>query len=346
MPSAPTTSSAAPIAAPTPATIAFHREALVLDGLTPLYTLDEPYAQSLAEGGVDAGFLSVASDASWDVVLQRVETCLAKIEKSGCFVQATTAADLRAAKAQGKIAILFVTQASDMIEKDLKRVRILHKLGFRILGLCYTFANLMGDGCGERRNAGVSYLGRDLIAAVNELPMLLDLSHSGHQTSLEAAELARAPCVTHSNAYAVEANDRNKKDEVLRIVAQKGGAFGLNALPRTVRADDPSLHDMMAHLDHLIRVMGAGHVGIGLDYVEGFKKAGHVMPQSVRNRTLRPDIFGSVDDFLNQSYPRGLEDIRKLPNLTQAMTDRGYDAATMRNVLGESWVRAIERHAG
>ena len=323
-----------------------HRSALVVDGLTPLYTLDAPYTESLVEGGVDACFLSVASDASWDVVLQRVEMCLTKIEKSSLLVQATTAAEIRAAKAAGKIAMVFVTQASDMIEKDLKRVRVLHKLGFRVLGLCYTFANLMGDGCGERRNAGVSYLGRDLIAAVNELPMMLDLSHSGHQTSLEAAELARAPCITHANAYAVHANDRNKQDEVLKIVAHKGGAIGLNALPRTVRDEAPALDDMLRHLDHLMAVMGAEHVGLGLDYVEGFKKAGQVLPQSIRNRTLRPDIFGSVDDFLNQPYPREMEDIRKLPNLTRALLARGIDEPTLRNVLGESWLRAVERNIG
>ena len=149
-----------------------------------------------------------------------------------------------------------------------------------------------------------------------------------------------------SNAYAVNANDRNKKDEVLRIVAAKGGAIGLNALPRTVKAEDPGIEDMLRHLDHLLAVMGPEHVGLGLDYVEGFKDAGHILPQSIRNRTLRPDIFGSVDDFLNQSYPRGLEDIRKAPNLTQGMCDRGHSDKDIKAVLGESWLSAIERNIG
>ena len=143
---------------------------------------------------------------------------------------ATCAADFRAAKSKGKVAMMLITQAADMIGSDLKRVGIMHRLGFRILGMCYTFANLVGDGCGERRNAGVSFLGRDLIAAVNELPMMLDISHSGHQTSLESVELARRPCATHANAYAVVANDRNKKDEVLKIIKEKGGVIGLCGL--------------------------------------------------------------------------------------------------------------------
>jgi membrane dipeptidase len=325
---------------------ALHQQALVLDGLTPYYTLDEPYTASLIAGGISGALLSVVSDATWDATLQRTEIALEKIEKSPHLMLATRAADLTAAKAQGKIAMMLITQAADMIGSDLKRVGIMYRLGFRILGLCYTFANLVGDGCGERRNAGVSFLGRDLIAAVNELPMMLDVSHSGHQTSLEAAELARRPCVTHANAYAVVANDRNKQDEVLKVIAAKGGVIGLCGLPRAVHHPAPTLDHMLDHLDYLVKTMGADHVGLGLDYVEGYKDAGVVLPQSRRNRTLRPDIFGSVDDFLNQAYPRGLEDIRKAPNLTQGMIDRGYSEKDIRQVLGASWLRAIETNIG
>jgi len=325
---------------------ALHQQALVLDGLTPYYTLDELYTASLLEGGINGALLSVVSDATWDATLQRTETALEKIEKSPHLMIATCAADFRAAKSKGKVAMMLITQAADMIGSDLKRVGIMHRLGFRILGMCYTFANLVGDGCGERRNAGVSFLGRDLIAAVNELPMMLDISHSGHQTSLEAVELARRPCATHANAYAVVANDRNKKDEVLKIIREKGGVIGLCGLPRSVHHPDPTLAHMLDHLDYLVKTMGAEHVGLGLDYVEGYKDAGVVLPQSRRNRTLRPDIFGSVDDFLNQAYPRGLEDIRKAPNLTQGMLDRGYSDENITHVLGASWLRAIEKNIG
>ncbi len=323
-----------------------HKQALVLDGLTPFYTLDEPYTASLLEGGVDAALLSVVSDATWEMTLQRTEIALTKIEKSEHLMLARCAADFGAAKAAGKVAMMLVTQAADMIGSDLKRIGIMHRLGFRILGLCYTFANLAGDGCGERRDAGLSFLGKELIAAVNELPMMLDLSHSGHQTSLEAAQLARAPCCTHANAYAVNANDRNKKDEVLKLIAAKGGVIGLCGLPRSVHHPEPTLVHMLGHLDYLVQTMRAEHVGLGLDYVEGYKQAGIVLPQSRRNRTLRPDIFGSVDDFLNQSYPRGLDNIRQLPNLTQGMIDRGYNEQDIKWVLGASWVRAIAAHVG
>lgn len=326
--------------------LALHHGALVLDSLTPLYTLDAPYTEAMIAGGVNAAFLSVASEATWDMTLARTEMALEKIGRNPNLVLATTAAEIRAARTQGKVAMVLVTQSAEMAEKDLTRIGIMHRLGYRVLGLAYTFANLYGDGCGELRDAGLTFLGKDLIAAVNELPMMLDLSHAGHRTSLEAATLARAPCVTHANAYAVNANDRNKKDEVLKLLAQKHGVIGLCGLPRSVKAADPALGDMLDHLDYMIRLIGAEHVGLGLDYVEGFKNSGVIMPQSRRNRTLRPDIFGSVDDFLHQPYPRNLETIDKLPNLTQGMLDRGYRDEEVRAVLGESWVDAFGRHVG
>ena len=114
---------------------ALHARALVLDGLTPYYTLDEPYTTSLLEGGVSGAFLSVVSDATWDATLQRTETALEKIEQSPHLMLATRAADFKTAKARGKIAMMLITQAVDMIGNDLKRVGIMHRLGFRILGL-------------------------------------------------------------------------------------------------------------------------------------------------------------------------------------------------------------------
>ncbi len=325
---------------------ALHRDAFVLDGLTPVYVLDEPYTEGMRAGGIDAGFLSIASEATWDFTLARIESCLTKIERNPLLLLATCAEDMRRARREGKIALMMVTQSAEMIGDQLNRLGILYRLGLRVLGLAYTFANPYGDGCGERRNAGLTFLGRDLVAAVNELPMMLDLSHAGARTSFEAAELARAPCVTHSNAFTVVANDRNKHDDTLRIVAQKAGVIGLCALPRSVRHPDPTLADMMVHLDYMLSLMGERAVGLGLDHVEGFKDAGFIMPHSRRNRTLRPDIFGSVQDFLDVPYPAGIETIRQAPNVTQAMLDRGYSEARIRAVLGENWLAAIERHIG
>ena len=122
--------------------------------------------------------------------------------------------------------------------------------------------------------------------------------------------------------------------------------IGLCGLPRSVHHPDPTLDHMLDHLDYLVKTMGAEHVGLGLDYVEGYKDAGVVLPQSRRNRTLRPDIFGSVDDFLNVDYAKDLERIDKLPNLTRGLLGRGYTEAQVKKILGENWVNTFERFVG
>jgi membrane dipeptidase len=144
----------------------------------------------------------------------------------------------------------------------------------------------------------------------------------------------------------VTPNDRNKKDEVIGTVVMKGGVIGLNALPRTVSATNATLEGMLDHVDYITKKFGMQALGLGLDYVEGFKKAGHIMPQSVRNRTLRPDIFGSVEDFLNVEYAADLEKIEKLPNLTRGLLARGYSEENVRRILGENWVTALEKFVG
>lgn len=321
-----------------------HSEALVLDALTPYYVLDEPYTTGLVEGGVKAIFLSVVSPSTWDETLRRTDTALSKIEKSSILTLATTAQEIRDASTRGKVAVVLITQAADMIEKDFQRIGVMYRLGFRIIGLCYTFANLYGCGCGELRDGGVTFLGKDVIAAINEYPIMVDVSHSGHETSLDAVQLAKAPVVTHANAYTVTPNDRNKKDEVLKVVAEKGGVVGLNALPRTVAAKDPSLEHMLDHVDYITQKFGTEHMGLGLDYVEAHKQAGKPLPQSTRNRTLRPDIFGTLDEYFSQAYAKDLEKIEKLPNLTRGLLARKYSKNDIRLILGESWVRAFGRN--
>lgn len=229
-----------------PQAIAFHREQVVFDGLSLQYILDEPYVERHLEGGVTATNLTVATEnQDWDQVLRTVEASLEKVARHPDLTLATTSEHVRAAKRDGKIAVILGTQGSDFFGSQIWRVDILHRLGIRFVGLAYTGATLLGDGCGETRDAGLSFLGRDFIERVNALPVLLDLSHSGHRTRREAVELALHPICTHSNSYAVHANDRNTKDEVVAAIAGKSGVVGLCGMPRSVADRDPTIGDML-----------------------------------------------------------------------------------------------------
>lgn len=333
-----------------PEALALHRQIIVFDCLSLQYQLDPPYVGQALEGGVTATNMTVATEnETWDTVMRTVDSTLEKVARHPDMVQATSAADVRAAKKAGKLAVVMGLQGSESLHKALHRVSLLHRLGVRFIGLAYTGATLFGDGCGETRNAGLTFLGKDFIAAVNELPMLLDLSHSGHQTRLEAAEFALHPVCTHSNAYAVNPNDRNTKDEVALIVARKGGVMGVCGLERSVWPEQPTVEHLVDHADHYLRLLGPGHVGIGMDYTAGYQdsyRAGVPAKQSHKWRTWRPDIFGTLEDFYTKPYPRGVETIEKLPNLTQTLLDRGYTTDVVSDIMGEAWVRCLEGAVG
>ena len=331
-------------------TIAFHRESLVFDCLSLYYILDEPYTERVLQAGVDVANVTISSEReNWDDFLRRFETAFEKIETNPSLVLATYSDDVIAAKKAGKLAIIPGTQGSSMIGPHIYRVELLHRLGLRFFGPAYTGATVYCDGCGETRNAGLSFLGQELIECVNGLGMLLDLSHVGHQSRLEAAELATHPVCTHSNSYSINANDRNTKDETAAIVARKGGVMGVCGLPKTVAPEDPTLDHMLDHADHYITTLGHENVGVGFDFVEAYKEdywAGNKDHKPPKWRILRPDIFGTMEDFFNKTYPRGLESISLFPNMTQGLFDRGYDRDQVAGIIGGNWFRKFKEVVG
>jgi len=330
--------------------IALTKSSFVFDCLSLNYVVDEPYAARCAEGGVNAMNLTVAAETeSWDETLRKTDEYLTKMARSAYLRPATNSAEIAAANAQGKIAVILGTQGASMLEDKVERLNVLHRLGFRYFGLAYTGANLFADGCGERRDAGISFIGRDLIALVNELDLILDLSHCGHRTRWEATELAKYPVCTHSNAYAVNPNDRNTKDETAKAIAAKGGILGLCGLPRSVWPTDQTLSRLIDHGDHYVKTIGAAHVGLGFDFIEGWveaTKAGKMQHKPPKWRVLRPDIFGTTEDFFTDTYPIGMHSIRLLPNLTQELMDRQYSRDQIVGILGANWLRHFKMACG
>lgn len=328
----------------------FHDNNLVFDGLAIAYVLDEKFTRRAIEGGVNAANVTFALEEDWDKTLHNFERHLTKIDKSPLLMLCKTADDVVAAKQKGKLGIVIGTQGASMIENQDQfwRIETMTRMGLRFLGLAYTTANALGDGCGEKRDAGLTYLGEELIALVNTLPLMLDLSHCGHRTRAEATALARAPVCTHSNSDALRGNGRNTTDATVKAMAAKGGVIGVCGLPQSLADETPTLDDLLNHLDHFVKLVGVDHVGIGMDYVEAYQEQPSVVapPSVVYWRTRRPDIFGPLSAFGRQSYPIGVESVRKLPNLTQGLFDRGYSEDEVKALLGGSWLRAMHKFCG
>lgn len=336
-------------------TLAFHQGTLIFDSLSLNYVLDEAYTDRVLAGGVNATIVTFAAEDAWgtsplwDATQRLVETGLEKIERSEAMILAICADDIVAAQAKGKLAVIMGFQSASMIGRDFWRLRLLHRLGLRCLQLNFNAANLYGDGWGERRNGGLTFLGRELIEAANELKMMLDLSHCGQRTTLEAIDIARAPVCTHANAYSVNPNDRCKKDEVIRALVAKGGMVGVQFAPSQVKLQDPrnaTLDDAVKHVDYYKTLVGDQHVGIGTGFTEGFQEHNIVLPESARWRRLRPEMLGPVEEFVTLSYPKGIESIQLLPNFTQALFDRGYSKGVVTAVLGGNWLRTFRAFVG
>ena len=177
-----------------------------------------------------------------------------------------SAADIRRAHAEKRIGLLYGFQNCAMMGKDATRVDVFADLGVRVFQLTYNPANQIGDGSMAPENRGITAFGREVIARLNERRVMVDLSHSGQRTCLEAARASRAPIsINHTGCRAVTDLPRNKTDEELRLVAEKGGFVGIYFMPFLDRTGHASAADVVAHIDHAVNVCGEDHVGIGTD---------------------------------------------------------------------------------
>jgi membrane dipeptidase len=177
-----------------------------------------------------------------------------------------TAADILKAKREKKFAWLWGTQDSSMVSPDLDRLAQLKKDGVMSVQLTYNNGNLAGDGSIEPRNGGLTKLGKATIERVEAEKLLLDLAHGGARTMAEAAAFAKRPLViSHTGARALADHPRNTSDETIRAVADKGGVVGVYFMPFLTLDSHPKGADLIAHVEHVAKVAGEDHVGIGTD---------------------------------------------------------------------------------
>jgi len=314
---------------------ALHHEAVVIDGACPMVNPREikRHLPALRAGGVTCTVGTVASIESARGALGQVAAWYPRARAfPDDLVLASSAADIEAAKRTGRVAVVLQFQGGNPFEYDPNLVEAFHRLGVRIVQLTYNARNPLGDGCTERTDVGLSDLGLAVIAELNRLGMLLDLSHVGIRTSLEALEASRAPAIfSHSNAGAVCDHPRNLTDEQLRLVARKGGVVGVNAFPPFVRRDGaPTVEDLLDHVDYLVQVMGANHVGLGLDF-------------ATENEDDY-EYFGYKPEFYPRppwTYPAGIDGFAAIPNVTRGLVERGYGDDDVRKILGGNFLRVF-----
>lgn len=179
-------------------------------------------------------------------------------------------ADFAAAQKAGKLAIILGYQNVPGVERDLALLELFHGLGVRVIQVAHNIRNLYADGCNEPADAGLSALGRELVAELNHLSMVIDLSHVGNRSGIDVCAISKQPVTaTHANAFSIHPNVRNKHDALLDALKSNGGVIGITYLPPLVADGAPGHAEVLKHLRHIVERIGFAHVGIGSDFITG-----------------------------------------------------------------------------
>ena len=249
-----------------------YQRAIVIDSLCgPFLDTDTPPDSELLKVIQQSGITAInftISDRTFEGTLKNLAWLEALIEKyPNTFVFVRQPADIGNAKRDKKLGVLPGFQYTAFLEDDPERIPMFRDLGVRIMQLTYNNRSIFGDGCLEPGNAGLSNAGIAAVRKMNEVGVAVDLSHSGYRTTSEAiATSAKPVLISHSGCAAVYQHPRNKPDEILKALADRGGYFGVYLMPYLVASPTvPTRQHVLDHLVHAINVCGVDHVGIGSD---------------------------------------------------------------------------------
>lgn len=305
--------------------------------------LAEAHASGLTAVNITLGYVSGPDDPFEASVRDIAATDVLVREHAGDVMKILTAADIRRAKAEHKIGLIYGFQNGAMMGKDASRVDIFAGLGVRVFQLTYNPANQLGDGSMAKENRGLTPFGREVVARLNACRVMVDLSHSGEQTCLEAARVSTAPIsINHTGCRAVTDLPRNKTDAELRLVAEKGGFVGIYFMPFVNASGHANAEDVVAHIDHAVKVCGEDHVGIGTDgsvtQIDDLQAYQAELAKEIAQRRAagisaageRPDTYPFVVDL------RGPQQFHRL---AQLLAQKGYSSGRIEKILGLNFLR-------
>jgi membrane dipeptidase len=318
---------------------ALHRDAVVIDGLV-ISRWSRDVFEAMHRGGLSAanctcsvweGFRdTMVNITQWQRWCRDNDDILRLVHGT---------ADILEAKREGRVGIILGWQNTSALEDRVEFVELFKRLGVGVMQLTYNTQNLVGSGCWESQDAGLSDFGREVVHEMNRVGVLIDLSHVGAATSRETVLHSNKPVAyTHCCPTGLKDYPRNKTDEELKLIADRGGFIGVATYPPFLPwGDDTTVDHCVEVFDYMINLVGEDAVGIGTDFtqdqdVEFFRwlrsDKGHgrtLVPGQVRVPQL-PKGFGALDEY---------------PSLTEAFVRHGWAESRIRKVLGENWLRML-----
>ncbi len=321
-----------------------HRQQIVIDGLQYSNWSREIFEQ-LQAGGVTMVHATIVYHEQIRETLLRIGEWNRMFELHGDLIMPVKSADdIRLAKQLGKIGIMFGAQNCSPIEDDIDMVAIMRELNLMIMQLTYNNQSLLACGCYEAEDSGVTRFGRQVIAEMNRVGMIVDMSHSAERSTLEAIEISSRPIViSHANPNSFHPAKRNKSDTVLKALGESGGLLGFSLYPFHLK-DGPdctldAFCDMVARTADL---MGVDQIGIGTDLCQ--EQPLDVL-EWMRNGRWSKEMDYGEGSKSNADWPRPLEwfkDSRDFPNLTKGLLNRGFSEQEVAKIMGLNWLNFFD----
>ncbi len=318
-----------------------HRDAIVIDGLV-IANWRRSVFENMVRGGLTAANCTCAVWEGFSETMANIARWKRWfVEHDDLILQVRTAEDIHRAKAAGKVGIILGWQNTYAIETSLDNLRLFHDLGVRVMQLTYNTQNLVGSGCWETEDRGLSDYGRDVIDLLNELGIVIDLSHVGEKTGYEAIEHSNRPVAfTHVVPRGILDLPRNKSDDLLTFGASKGAFIGASTYPLFLPSGlETTVDDCVRAFDKIIDLVGPDNVGIGTDFTEGHGPAFFDWLRSDKGDG-RPLTRGRISGV--PPNPIGMDGPAEYGNLTAAMLRAGWPEDRVRAVMGGNWLRFLE----
>jgi membrane dipeptidase len=285
-----------------------------------------------------AGFTFVSASAedfppTFDGVIQLVQR-FREVARAAAdwLVVGSSLAEIDAGRRAGKLVVGLNIQDTIQLGTDLSRVEALHAIGVRHMLLAYNVRNFVADGCAEMADAGLSNFGRQVVREMGRVGMVVDCSHTGRRSTLEAIELSEgAPVFSHSNVYAVCRHIRNIHDDQIRACAARDGVIGITGIGAFLGDVEAKPETVFRHLDYVATLVGPRHVGLGLDYVRNIAEAWEAV--RAQKDTAWPDPTGT------QLYEGACFQPEQLGELVGIMLSHGYSRDVIKGILGANFRR-------
>lgn len=315
--------------------LSVQEEAIIIDNLfaSPKSPKDPSYFEKCLQAGVTALHVSIVIDdlPNFFDVIGYISSWYRGYEKyKDLIMPVNTTEDIITAKKKNKLGIILGFQSTKPIENNLDNLDIFAQLGIKIIQLTYQRRNWVGDGCGERYDSGLSRFGIEVVKRMNELGILIDLSHCGDRTIKDVIEISKKPVAfTHANARALCDNVRNKTDEQIKALVEKGGVISLTLFSVFVKTGGKALsEDFFEIVDHVVKLVGVDHVGFGFDYAPFATKE-----EEDKWISDNPEAAKGID--FNSRYPQGMESIDFcLPEIIKGLLNRSYAEEDIKKFLG------------